>query len=53
CSRVFDRSWNLKSHVATHDRHHPKPHVCPHRSCGRAFRRKHDLKRHRDSIHQD
>ncbi|KII93464.1 hypothetical protein PLICRDRAFT_171216 [Plicaturopsis crispa FD-325 SS-3] len=53
CPRAFARAYNLKTHLATHDPHRPKPHVCPHRSCGRSFSRKHDLGRHLVSIHQD
>jgi hypothetical protein len=39
--------------MATHDPNRLKPHVCPHRSCGRSFSRKHDLGRHLVSIHRD
>jgi hypothetical protein len=39
--------------MATHDPNRLKPHVCPHRSCGRSFSRKHDLGRHIISIHRD
>lgn len=37
----------------THNPDRPKPHVCPYRSCGRSFSRKHDLQRHRAAIHRD
>jgi hypothetical protein len=50
---AFARAYNLKTHMATHDPNRLKPHVCPHRSCGRAFSRKHDLGRHLISIHRD
>ena len=39
--------------MATHDPNRLKPHVCPHRSCGRSFSRRHDLGRHLVSIHRD
>lgn len=39
--------------MATHDPNRLKPHVCPQRSCGRSFSRKHDLGRHLISIHRD
>jgi hypothetical protein len=39
--------------MATHDPNRPKPHVCPHKACGRSFSRKHDLGRHLVSIHRD
>jgi len=53
CPRAFARAYNLKTHMATHDPNRPKPHSCPHRSCGRSFSRKHDLGRHLVSIHRD
>ncbi|KAK0233327.1 hypothetical protein EDD18DRAFT_1121539 [Armillaria luteobubalina] len=53
CPRAFARAYNLKTHMATHDPNRLKPHVCPHRSCGRSFSRKHDLGRHIISIHRD
>ncbi|KAJ3750018.1 hypothetical protein DFH05DRAFT_1385340 [Lentinula detonsa] len=53
CPRAFARAYNLKTHLATHDPDRPKPHVCPHRACGRSFSRKHDLGRHLISIHRD
>ncbi|KAF7320023.1 MED6-domain-containing protein [Mycena kentingensis (nom. inval.)] len=53
CPRAFARAYNLKTHMATHDPNRLKPHVCPHRSCGRSFSRKHDLGRHLVSIHRD
>ncbi|KIY67590.1 hypothetical protein CYLTODRAFT_352929 [Cylindrobasidium torrendii FP15055 ss-10] len=53
CPRAFARAYNLKTHMATHDPNRLKPHVCPHRACGRSFSRKHDLGRHIISIHRD
>ncbi|KAF8845349.1 hypothetical protein BDN67DRAFT_961673 [Paxillus ammoniavirescens] len=53
CPRAFARAYNLKTHMATHDPNRLKPHVCPHRACGRSFSRKHDLGRHLVSIHRD
>ncbi|KAF8898423.1 hypothetical protein BD779DRAFT_1431326, partial [Infundibulicybe gibba] len=50
---AFARAYNLKTHMGTHDPNRPKPHVCPHRNCGRSFSRKHDLGRHLISIHRD
>lgn len=42
CDRCFNRLYNLKSHVRTHDNH--RPFVC--KSCGQAFTRNHDLTRY-------
>ncbi|EIN13643.1 hypothetical protein PUNSTDRAFT_117360 [Punctularia strigosozonata HHB-11173 SS5] len=53
CPRAFARAYNLKTHMATHDPNRPKPHMCPHKSCGRSFSRKHDLGRHLVSIHRE
>lgn len=53
CPRAFARAFNLKTHMATHDPNRLKPYVCPQRSCGRSFSRKHDLGRHLISIHRD
>jgi len=50
---AFARAYNLKTHMATHDPNRLKPYVCPQRSCGRSFSRKHDLGRHLISIHRD
>lgn len=50
---AFARAYNLKTHLQTHDPNRLKPHICPHRSCGRSFSRKHDLGRHLVSIHRD
>jgi hypothetical protein len=53
CPRAFARAYNLKTHMATHDPNRLKPYICPQRSCGRSFSRKHDLGRHLISIHRD
>ncbi|KAF8655810.1 hypothetical protein AX16_002895 [Volvariella volvacea WC 439] len=43
---AFDRLSNLKSHITTHDPHADKPYICHFAACGKAFKRRHDLKRH-------
>lgn len=68
CHRGFARAYNLKvscfdlpycskltlqAHIDTHNPVRPKPHTCPHKSCGRGFSRLHDLERHRQGIHSD
>lgn len=49
---AFARAYNLKTHIATHDPNRSKPFACKHKSCGRAFSRKHDLRRHLVAIHR-
>ncbi|KAI0702434.1 hypothetical protein BC835DRAFT_1211974, partial [Cytidiella melzeri] len=49
---AFARAFNLKTHIQTHDPNRSKPYACQHKSCGRAFSRKHDLTRHLISIHR-
>ncbi len=51
CSKAFDRAFNLKTHMATHDAERDKPYVCPLDGCGRDFARKHDCQRHVRTVH--
>lgn len=46
CDKVFQRSYNLKAHMDTHDPNRSKPHPCPHDGCSHAFHRRTDLVRH-------
>ncbi|KAJ3747673.1 hypothetical protein DFH05DRAFT_1522016 [Lentinula detonsa] len=50
CTRAFDRAFNLKTHMDTHNPNRKKPFIC--KSCDRAFSRKHDLVRHITSLHR-
>ncbi|KAI8811279.1 hypothetical protein BJ742DRAFT_667006, partial [Cladochytrium replicatum] len=45
CKWSFTRRFNLKVHAETHNPDRVRPHACP--SCGKAFARVTDLKRHK------
>jgi len=47
----FQRQYNYKQHLLTHDDNREKNHVCPEPSCRKAFVRKTDLTRHNVSVH--
>lgn len=51
CGKLFQRSYNHKAHMETHDPERPHPNVCQTKSCGRAFVRRTDLVRHEQSVH--
>lgn len=50
CGKLFQRSYNLKAHMDTHDPHRQQPHVCQYPSCKRRFVRRTDLIRHERSV---
>lgn len=51
CGKLFQRSYNLKAHMDTHDPHRDQPHVCQYPECTRRFVRRTDLVRHEQSVH--
>ena len=50
CDMPFERPYNLKSHLETHDPHREKPFKCEYEGCAREFVRKTDLVRHIQSV---
>jgi hypothetical protein len=50
CNMLFQRSYNHKTHMQTHNPERKKEHVCPYKDCGHAFVRKTDLDRHDTSV---
>lgn len=53
CFKVFDRAYNRKMHMATHEAIEKrfKPFKCPLKECGKQFSRKHDMNRHYLGVH--
>ncbi|KAF7192742.1 Cell wall transcription factor ACE2 [Pseudocercospora fuligena] len=51
CGKLFQRSYNLKAHMETHDPEREQPHACPYTDCKRRFVRRTDLIRHEQSVH--
>ncbi|KAF2734930.1 hypothetical protein EJ04DRAFT_223386 [Polyplosphaeria fusca] len=52
CHRLFQRSYNHKTHMETHNPRRKRDHPCPHEGCVKSFVRKTDLDRHDISVHQ-
>lgn len=50
CGKLFQRSYNLKAHMDTHDPHRQQPHGCQYPGCKRRFVRRTDLIRHERSV---
>ncbi|KAF8940742.1 hypothetical protein BGZ47_007621 [Haplosporangium gracile] len=51
CGLVFKRRFNLESHITTHDPNRERLYMCDRPHCDKTFTRKHDLTRHRSSVH--
>jgi len=52
CHKLFQRSYNHKTHMETHNPNRRKEHFCPAPDCERPFVRKTDLDRHFNSVHR-
>lgn len=50
CGKLFQRCYNLKAHMETHDANRSVPHKCKHPGCGKRFVRRTDLLRHNESV---
>lgn len=53
CGKLFQRCYNLKAHMETHDANRSIPHKCKHPGCGKRFARRTDLLRHNESVRQE
>lgn len=51
CGKLFNRSYNYRAHMETHDADRVHPFVCAVPDCTKRFRRKTDLQRHHQSVH--
>lgn len=50
CGKLFQRWYNLKAHMETHDPHRSQPHLCEYIGCEKRFVRRTDLLRHEQSV---
>lgn len=50
CGKLFQRSYNLKAHMETHDPLRTKPHWCEWAGCDKKFVRRTDMVRHIGSV---
>lgn len=50
CGKLFQRSYNLKAHLETHDPNRSQPHMCDYIDCDKRFVRRTDLLRHEHSV---
>ena len=49
CSKLFQRQYNLRAHMLTHNPDRPRPYKCDHPKCSNSFVRQADLRRHKES----
>ncbi|KAH7116084.1 hypothetical protein B0J11DRAFT_553213 [Dendryphion nanum] len=52
CGKLFQRSYNHKTHLETHNPKRKKDHICSIEGCEKQFVRKTDLDRHHNSVHR-
>ena len=50
CGKTFERFYNYKSHLQTHDPERLQPFLCDYESCKAKFTRKAELERHKQSV---
>jgi len=50
CGKLFQRTYNLRAHMETHDPQRRQPYVCAHDACEKRFVRRTDLLRHEQSV---
>ncbi|KAF2772743.1 hypothetical protein EJ03DRAFT_169510 [Teratosphaeria nubilosa] len=50
CGKLYQRPYNLKAHMETHDPHRGQPHACMYEDCDKRFVRRTDLSRHGQSV---
>ncbi|KAF2217077.1 hypothetical protein CERZMDRAFT_32776, partial [Cercospora zeae-maydis SCOH1-5] len=51
CGKMFQRVYNLRAHMMTHDPQREHPYACEYRGCAKSFVRRTDLVRHEHSVH--
>ncbi|KAF2121481.1 hypothetical protein BDV96DRAFT_594677 [Lophiotrema nucula] len=52
CNKMFQRNYNYKTHMETHNPTRRREHVCLYKDCDKTFVRKTDLDRHQNSVHR-
>ncbi|KAF2473799.1 uncharacterized protein BDR25DRAFT_281769 [Lindgomyces ingoldianus] len=52
CGKLFQRSYNHKTHMEIHNPCRRKEHVCQYKDCDKQFVRRTDLDRHTNAVHR-